>query len=166
MRAKLTIAALLLLALAFLGSAEPPRPRYTALVIEFVGEMDRPVFPIVISTSLEEGDWYKQNLFQEAIRPFGNVHVVPGSVLDQITELPLLKRALETAKPADDKPKTTQNVRFTAGVGHDHMQIMVDAQTSAEILKDITRVVANYSTLKSELQEIENHVKSARTLQR
>ena len=71
----------------------------------------------------------------------------------------MLDRALENAKPVDDQAKTPNNVRFTAGVGHDHVQIMVDAQTSAKILKDIARVVAKYPTLRSELQEIENHVK-------
>jgi hypothetical protein len=166
MRAKLIIAALLWLALPSLGLAEPPRPSYTTLVVEFVGEMDRPVPSVVISTSSEEGEWYRQHLVPELIRFLTHVHIVPASVLNEITELPLLKRALESAKPADDEPKTPDNVRFTAGVDHDHVQIMVDAQTGAKILKDIGRVVAKYPTLKSELQEIENHVKSARKFQR
>jgi hypothetical protein len=121
--------------------------------------MDRPVPSVVISTSPEEGEWYKQHLVPELIRFLTHVHIVPVSVLNEITELPLLKRALESAKPADDEPKTPDNVRFTVGVGHDHVQIMVDAQTSTKVLKDLAGVVAKYPTLKSELQEIENHVK-------
>jgi hypothetical protein len=74
-------------------------------------------------------------------------------------ESPLLKRALESAKPVDDKPRTRNNVRFTSGVGHDHLQIMVDAQTSTKILKNIVGIVAKYPTLKLELQEIEDHVR-------
>jgi hypothetical protein len=157
MRAILVIAILLRLALPYLAFAEPPRPSYTTLVVEFVGEMDRPVSPIVISTSSEEGQWYKQH-FSPVVFPV-YVHVVSGSVLSEITELPLLKRALESAKPSDEEPKTHNNVRFSAGVGHDHAQIMVDAQTSTKILKNIVRIVAKYPTLKSELQEIEGHVK-------
>jgi len=91
---------------------------------------------------------------------------VPVSTLKEIAELPLLERVLQNAKRDDDEPKTPDNVRFTAGVGHDHVQIMVDAQTSAKVLQDIARVVAKYPTLKSELQEIENHVKNASKLQR
>jgi len=166
MRAKLIIAALLWLALPALGLAEPPRPSYTTLVVEFVGEMDRPVSPVVISTSSDEGEWYRQHLLPELLRFLVRVHIVPASTLKEITELPLLECALESAKPADDEPKTPNNVRFTVGVGHDHVQIMVDAQTSAKILKDIARVVAKYPTLNSELQEIENHVKNTRKLQR
>jgi hypothetical protein len=159
MRAILVVAILLRLASPNLALSERPRSSYTTLAVEFVGDMDRPVFPVVISTSLEEGEWYRQNLFQEVIRPFDNVHVVPASVLSQITELPLLKRALESAKPADEGPKTAQNVRFSAGVGHDHVQIMVDAKTSTKILKDIARIVGKYPKLKSELQEIGDHVR-------
>ena len=84
---------------------------------------------------------------------------MPPSVLNEITELPLLKRALESAKPKDDEPKAPQNVSFTAGIGHVHAQIMVDAQTSTKILKDIDRIVAKYPSLKSELHEIEYHVR-------
>jgi hypothetical protein len=153
----LVLAVLLKLALPNLALAEPPRPRYTTLVVEFVGEMDRPVSPIVISTSSEEGEWYKQH-FSPVVFPV-YVHVVPGSVLGEITELPLLKRALESAKPSDEEPKTPNNVRFTAGVGHHHVQIIVGAQTSTKILKDIARVVAKYPELKSDLEEIEHHLK-------
>jgi hypothetical protein len=158
MKAKLMIAALLWLALPSLGLAEPPRPRYTTLVVEFVGEMDRPVPSVVISTSPEDGEWYRQHLVTQLLRFLVHVDIVPASVLGEITELPLLKRALGSARPVDDEPKTPDNVRFTAAVGHDHVQIMVDAQTSTKILKDIARVVSKYPTLKAELQEIENSI--------
>jgi len=45
------------------------------------------------------------------------------------------------------------------GVGHDHLQIIVDAQISTKMLKDIASVVAKHPTLKSGLQEMEDHVK-------
>lgn len=157
MRTILAITVLLTIALPCLARTEPFRPRSTTLVVEFVGEMDRQVSPIVISTSSQEGERYKQQ-FAPVVFPV-YVHVVPESVLREITELPLLKSALESAKPADDEPKTRNNVRFTSGVGHDHVQIMVDAQTSTKILKDIVRIVVKNPMLKSELQEIENHVR-------
>jgi hypothetical protein len=64
--------------------------------------------------------------------------VVPQPVLNEITELPLLKYALESAKPVDDEAKTAQNARFTAGVGHDYVQIILDKQPSTKILKALT----------------------------
>jgi len=156
-RAKLVIATLLWLVSSSLGFEGQPEPRYTTLVVEYVGDENRYVFPVVITASSEEGEWYKTHLWPE---PWGLafVDVVPTSVLNEITDLPLLKRQLEMGKPVDDEPKTVMNVRFTAGVGHDHVQIMVDDQTSTKILQDIARVAAKYSGLKGDLQEIADHV--------
>ena len=162
MRAILVTAALLTLALPSLGFAGQPEPRYTTLVVEFVGEMDRPVSPIVISTSSEEAEWYKQQLFKEPIGVLVNVDIVPASVLNEITELPLLRRALERAKAAEEEPKTTPTVRFLAGAAHDYVQIMLDARTSMKILLDIDKHVAEYPALESEIREIENCIKSAK----
>jgi hypothetical protein len=69
----------------------------------------------------------------EVSRYLAEVQVVPQSVLNEITELPLLKRALENAKPVDNEPKSIQNATFTAGVGHDHVQIIVEKQPSTKI---------------------------------
>ncbi|MGA8502867.1 MAG: hypothetical protein WB683_15045 [Candidatus Sulfotelmatobacter sp.] len=158
MTAKVVIAALLWLASSSVGFAGQSEPKYTTLVVEYVGEMDRYVPPVLISSSSEEGEWYKQHVLPEFDRVLAHVEVVPAPFLNEVTELPLLKRQLDRAKSVDDEPKTPQNVRFTAGVGHDHVQIMVDAQTSMKILKDIARVVAKYPTLKGALQDIEGQV--------
>lgn len=142
-----------------LGFAGQSEPKYTTLVVEYVGEQDRYVFPVVISASSEEGEWYKQHLWPGPRPHLVYVQIVPASVLKEITELPLLKPALESAKAEDDEAKTPRNVSFTACVGHDHVQIMVEAQTGYKILKSIAGVVPKYPTLKSELQEIEDQVK-------
>lgn len=155
----MVIAALLWLVSSSIGFAGQPEPKYTTLVVEYVGEMDRYVPPVLISASSEEGEWYKQHVCQEFDRHLAPVEVVPASFLNEITELPLLKRQLDRAKSVDDEPKTPENVRFTAGVGHDHVQTMVDAQTSMKILRDIARAVAKYPTLRGALQEIEGQVK-------
>ena len=59
-------------------AAGHPPSGYSTLVIQFVGEMDRPIFPMVISTSMNEGEWYRQNLIEDVIRGFNNVYVVPN----------------------------------------------------------------------------------------
>lgn len=155
MRANLVIAALLWLVSSPTGIAGQPEPRYTTLVVEYAGEQIGYVVPVVISASSEEAEWYRQRLWTERYA-LAWVQVVPQSVLNEITELPLLKCQLERG---DDEPKTLMDVEFTAGVGHDHVQIIVDDQRSAKILKDIAAVIAKYSDLNSELQKIADHVK-------
>lgn len=156
MRAKLVIAAIFWLVSSPIGIAGQSEPRYTTLVVEYAGEQDRYIFPVVISSSSDEGEWYRQQLWPKGGDALAFVGVVPQSVLNEIAELPLLKCQL---KRGDNEDKTLMDVSFTAGVGHDHLQIIVDDQTSAKILKDIAGVVAKYSDLKSELQEIADQVK-------
>jgi len=158
MNTKLVVAAVLLVVLASLSLGERPAPKYTTLIVEFVGEMDKPVAPIVISTSSEEGEWYKHHLVPRFFRFFTHVEVVPASVLGEIAELPLLQRTLQSAKRSDGEPKTPDNVRLTAGSGHHHVQVMVDDRTSRQILKEIVTVVAKYPSLTNELQVIEDHI--------
>jgi hypothetical protein len=155
MRAILAIAIFLALVSPHPGFAESPRPRHTTLVIQYSGEViGGPALPVVITTSQEEGEWYRQQL-PELDRFLVHVNVVPQSVLNEITQLPSLKRALENAKSVDNESKTNQNARFTAGAGHDHVQIILDKQPSMKILKGIDRIVARYPSLKSKLQELE-----------
>jgi hypothetical protein len=161
MRTILVIAALLWFALPYPGFAGG-RPNYTTLVVEFVGEMDRPVFPIVVSTSSEEAEWYRQNLFEEPTRIFASIDVVSAPTINEITELPLLRRGLENARPTgDEEPRSTPTVKFIAGIGRDHWQIMLDAETSMKILLGIDKQVAKYPTLQNQIQEIESRIKSA-----
>lgn len=105
MRAILAVTILLGLASPYLAFADSPRPRYTTLIVEYTGAMIEGVAPpVVITTSQEEGEWYRQQLSPELGHFLVNVKVVPQSVLNEITELPLLKRALESAKPVDLPP--------------------------------------------------------------
>lgn len=158
MRATLFLTVLLRLASPNPSLADPHPPKYTTLIVEYAGEMTRYVPPVVISISKEEGEWYRQHLLPKPHHFIVHVQIVPASILDEITALPLLKRELDVAKPVDDKPKTRRSVSFTAGTGHHHAQIMVDEQTSSKILKSTGRVVAEYPTLMDELQEIDQQV--------
>ena len=161
MKEILAIAVLVALALPYQGYAESPRTKYTTLVIEYTGEVTGgPAPPVVITTSQEQGEWYRQHFSPDDVAFYlAQVQVVPQSVLNEITGLPLLKPALERAKPVDDEPKTDQNARFTAGVGHDYAQIIVDKQPSTKILKSIERISAKYPSLKAGLHQLEYQLK-------
>lgn len=159
MRALLAASIFVALALPSLATAQSPRPTYTTLIVEYTGETIGAALPVIITTSQEEGEWYKQHFSSDVSFSLAYVQVVPQSVLNEIAELPLLKRALKRAKPVDNEPKTDQNVRFTAGTGHDYAQIIVDKQPSATILKGIERIATKYPSLTAGLHQLEYHLK-------
>jgi len=141
--------------LSSIGLGKEPSLRHTTLTIEYAGETLGAVIPVVITTSQEEGEWYSEHVLRGVSGYMAEVQVVPQSVLNEIPDLPLLKRALESAKPLDDEPKALQNARFTAGVGHDYVQIVLEKQPSTKILKGIERIAAKYSSLKAGLHQLE-----------
>lgn len=150
----------ILLALASPCLAEAPRPRYTTLVIQYTGDViGGPALPVVITTSEEEGEWYRQHVLPQLSGSFAKVQVVPQSVLNEIAELAFLKAALVRAKPVSDEPKTAQNARFTAGTGHNYAQVTLDKQPSTRILKGIERIAINYPSLTAALHKLEYQLK-------
>ena len=159
MRALLAATIFLALALPCLASPESPRPRYTTLIVEYTGNTIGAALPVIVTTSEEEGEWYRQHFSSDLSFSLAYVQVVPQSVLSEIMELPLLKRAFKRAKPVDNEPKTDQNARFTAGTGHDYAQIIVDKQPSTMILKGIDRIVTKYPSLTAGLHQLEYHLK-------
>ena len=60
-------AVLLTLASPYLGLAEPTRPSYSTLVVEYVGEMDRYAPPVVISTSRKRESGTNNISFQNRV---------------------------------------------------------------------------------------------------
>jgi hypothetical protein len=169
MRSRLGITVFVWLTLSLTGLAEKTPPRYTTLVIEYTGETINAAPPVVITTSQEEGEWYRQHfLHRQHFVPdvafeLAHVQVVPQSVLNEMTGLPLLKPALARAQMIEEhlpgKPETAQNATFSAGVGHDYASIIVDKQPSMKILKGIETIAAKYPSLNAGLHQLEYHLK-------
>jgi len=168
MRTRLGITVFVWLTLSLTGLAQKALPTYTTLVIEYTGEHITISLPIIVTTSQEEGEWYRQHFLCRQFGPdvafeLPYIQVVPQSVLNEITGLPLLKSALKRARMIEEhlpgKPETDQNATFSAGVGHDYASIMVDKQPSTEILKGIETIAARYPLLKDGLSQVEYHLK-------
>jgi hypothetical protein len=159
MRAMLIIGTLLGLALP-LGFAKQPTQGCTTLVIEYVGPNDSPAFPIVISTSSKEGEWYEQRLFKGPIRSFANIELLPAPKLNEITDLPSLRSALAVSSRTRENSKATPILRLVAGRGQKYVQVVLDRQTSLQILQDIIKRTADYPELRNEIQELESAIEA------
>ena len=44
-----------------------PDSGYTTVVLEYIGKTNRPISPIIISSSAEEAQWYRRKLFSDPI---------------------------------------------------------------------------------------------------
>jgi hypothetical protein len=66
--------------------AGKPRPEaYSAICIEHIGESDKPIFPIVVTTSEAGVEWCRNNTFERIERQLILSHVVPPKLMSQLS---------------------------------------------------------------------------------
>jgi hypothetical protein len=124
------------------------------IAIEYVGRTDRPVFPIIISTSPEEAEWYKQRLFSDPASTFADVYIVGKSTMKKIAEIRLPNGDMK--RPSSGVgPRTSPALRLVLATGHDSKESTVEATESASLLREIKKRVSEYPPLAERLMEIE-----------
>ena len=165
MKALLLMATLLIFPLPSLQGTERVVSGYSTLVIEYIGEMDRPVFPIIVSSSEKEGEWYRQHLVSEFARIFTQIYVVRTSTMENVTSIGPLRNGLERPIPPPDQPKAP-TVRFVAGARHRYTDTTLEAQTAMTVLMTIETHVANNPELRNELSRIEGYLDAFASSQR
>lgn len=58
--------------------------KYSVLAIEYIGESDKPVIPIVISDSKAGAKWYRDAVLKRSDLELTHVHIVPTSSLEKL----------------------------------------------------------------------------------
>jgi hypothetical protein len=75
-----------------------PDSGYTTVVIEYIGKTNRPIFPIIISSSAEEAQWYRQKLFSDPISTFASVYIVEETTWKDVVDILFPKADFEATK--------------------------------------------------------------------
>jgi len=151
------VAITLIVAICVWAHSQSRSPQYTTIVIDCVGRTDHPVFPIIISSSAEEAERYRQELFSDPITVFVHVYIVRGSALTQITNIPMLKGDLKQSS-ADNRPQVAPVLSVVVATGHNSKKITVDAEDSIRLLSDIRKCVPGYPPVVEELSEMEGRM--------
>jgi hypothetical protein len=152
-------------ALSLLASAQP-NLGCTTIAIQYVGKTDRPVFPIIISSSPDEAERYKQKLFSDPISTFARVYIVRESIMKKIAEIHLPNGDLKLPN-SDDIPKTKPTLSVVLAAGHNDREVIVEAAASVSLLGEIKKRVYEYPQLVEQLSDLQNrmnrYLKSAGT---
>jgi len=127
---------------------------YTTVAIEYVGKSDRPIFPIIISISSKEAEWYRHKLFRDSVSIFTHIYIVQKATLKEISAIPLPKGDLNQPM-SNNRPKTAPTIRLVMAIGHDSKEATIDAADSVVILGEIKKCVSKHPLLVGQLSEIE-----------
>ena len=132
--------AMLLIVLFATVKAQSPVPReaqYSILVIEYVGIMDKPIFPIIIGDSQTGVEWYRTAVLKRNDLKLTFVHVV---------DAPLMAKLLSDAGVHRD---AAQNPRAPTSSGEESVSItLVTAGNRAAFLLNTKSAVSFIDSLK------------------
>jgi hypothetical protein len=151
------MAAIALIAALCASVHAQPNSRCTTIAIEYIGKTDRPVFPIIISASPEEAEWYKQKLYSDPVSTFAHVYIVGESTLEEIVAIPLPNGDMKPENPGVG-PRTSPALRLVLAKGHNSEEVDVEASESALLLGEIKKRVSKYPQLVERLADIEGRM--------
>lgn len=137
--------------------------RYSTVVIEYLGENDRLIFPVTISDSKAEAEWYRQKLFSDPtstlmrVSTFVHVYVVKGSTMKEIADIPLLRSSLPQPRSIQ-RPVTAPTLRLVLATGQSYREVRVDARQSIDILDRLKKITPENPELADDMGRIEVHM--------
>jgi len=129
---------------------------YTTVVVEYVGKQDHSIFPIIISTSSKEAEWYSHKLYDHPFdrSMFVDIYTVKQETLKEISDILLAKvdfnRPISTSGPV-----TAPTLILVMARGHDSKETEISAEDSAVILSNMKKRVLNYPPLVDNLTKVE-----------
>ena len=154
MRTRATAIAIVLIALSSPWVYAKSDPAYTTVVLEYDGPNSRYISPIIVSSSAEEAERYKQKLFGGPLVDFAEVYIVKESIWKEIAEILSAKDDLRQSGAANGQIRAPQ-LRIVLATGHDFQETTVGAEEGAQILDEIKERASEYPLLVGALSEIE-----------
>jgi len=129
----------------------------TTIEIKYVGKIDSPSFPIIISSSAEEAERYKEKLFNDTDSIGGGVYIIRESIMKKIADIPLSDG--DVMRPSSgDGPRTWPGLLLVLATGKESREVSFGTTESVSLLRDIKRRVSEYPPLVERLVEIEGRL--------
>ena len=158
MRKGLRAVAIILAATAGVRTYAQTHFEFTTIILEYEGPSDRPVFPIVVSVSNEEGEWFTKRFFGDPDFGLNPINLVEEATMEEISEIPMFQFIVNRpiTKYGPIGPPT---IRLIAGTGHDYKGALISAGNSIGIIDEIKRHASAYPPLVEQLSEFEGRIK-------
>jgi hypothetical protein len=138
MKKGLRTVAIILAAMAGVRTHAQTRFEFTTIIFEYEGPTDRPIFPIVISVSKEESEWFERRFFGRRDFDLNSVSLVGNATMKEISEIPMLQFIVN--RPITKYgPIGPPAIRIIAGTGHNYKGALISASNSFGIIDEIKR---------------------------
>jgi hypothetical protein len=139
-----------------LGS--PQHINYSVVAIEYVGESDKPITPIVISDSKASADWYRKSVLKRRKSELTYVHVVSALLLDKlIADVEFNKDRIQQRQK--NNPSFFEAVSLTIITPKNRHTYFYETRKAIPLLGSIRESCKDYDSLDSDLSHFQNRIR-------
>jgi len=157
---KLTIILISILATAMMRAAQSQKlAKYSVLAVEYIGESDKPITPIVISDSEAGAAWYRSAVLKRGGSDLTNVHVVSDSLLKRlVSDVDALKGTLHQKGEKTFAPSRTVAVRVITPERDDAFLYEMDSAIS--LLERLQKSCDKHESLATDLVHFRDRIRA------
>jgi hypothetical protein len=161
----MTSRAIILISLFAITMAYPiqsqEHTKHSVLAIEYIGESDKPVTPIVISDSRAGAAWYRKGVLKRHESDLTYVHVVNASLLKKlIADVETLKGAVQQKGEKNSAPSMTVSVAVITPESRD--TFLYDPDSALPLLESLQKSCDKKESLCSDLAHFRDRIRALR----
>ena len=144
-----------------IAPARPQEPmKYSVVAIEYFGESDKPVTPIVISDSKAGAEWYRDRVLKRGELDLTAMHVISASLLQRvIADVDGFKGTVQGKGETNTEPTKTVSVAVITAKGNN--TFLYDTGRAILLLENLQKSCANGS-LRADLAYFERQIRARR----
>jgi hypothetical protein len=147
---------LLAIAIAYPAKSQE-RMKYSVLGIEYIGESDKPIIPIVISDSKAGAEWYRSAVLKRSELELTSVHVVSASLLEKLlADTELYQRTIQQEQGKN--PKLSETVSVTVVTPHSKNTFLYDTKLAISLFDSFRKSCSDDESLRSDLSHFQSRL--------
>ncbi len=130
------------------------RSEYSVLAIEYVGELDNPVTPIILSDSKAGAEWYRDAVMRRSAPGLAYLHVVPVLLLETLASETQAHKGI---------PQSSETVSATIVTPKTRNVLLYDAASAIVLLDSLQERCKLQEALRLDLAHFENRIQVTQT---
>ena len=132
--------------------------KYSVLAIEYIGESDKPIAPIVITDSKAGAEWYRRAVLKREKLELTYEHIVGLSLLGKlIMEVDLYKGAVQ--QEHEKKLGPSKAVSVTIITSRRRNTFLYDTESAISLLDSLQKHCKDDESLRSDLSHFQNRIR-------
>ncbi len=134
------------------------RMKYSVVAIQYIGESDKPIAPIVISDSAAGAEWYKSAVLKRGKLDLTCVHVINVALLDKlIAEAELFEHTVQQKEEGISKSAKIISVTIITPQGKN--TFLYDTESAISQLDSLRKQCNGDESLCSDLLHFQNRIR-------